>query len=408
MDEFKINEEHTAGPQLIGFDYQFLYFMYLTLDLNPGQKIGFEILDDIHIELSNGDIELLQTKHTVQKTTKGEIINLTERDSDLWKTISNWILFIEASGDIDKFLDHTSFKLVTNKSITGNPFFQNILKFQKKEINIKEFSDYILDLFNNTSSIDIKAQIEKLKKLKQAHKIKFINQIQIISEPENIIDLVKQRIHKQIMKLDRVDDVYNSLYSNMQEDKFLTITGRDKFSIRFEDYSKKYGNCFDFAYEKSILPRRELNLIYPEDLKSQTFIKQLIDIGETFENDSEEILTYTTSMLKTFNYLNDWKDNGEILSTQKNEFDAEAVFIWQRIFKDKYRDYKSKINSGEIESDDKMVRKIAIECVNEIRKEKLQLKNDELNEELSNGQFYILSNEPRIGWHIDWTNKYKK
>jgi hypothetical protein len=408
MDEFKINDEHTAGPQLIGFDYQFLYFMYLTLDLNSGQKIGFEILDDIHIELSNGNIELLQTKHTIQRTPKGEIINLTERDSDLWKTISNWILFIEESADIDKFLDQTSFKLVTNKSIKGNTFFQNILKFKKKEITIKEFSDYILELRNSTSSIDIKAQIEKLKKLKQAHKAMFINQIQIISEPENIIDLIKQRIHKQIMKFDRVDDVYNSLYSSMQEDKFLTIKGRGKFSISFEDYTKKYANCFDFAYDKSILPRRELNLIYPEELKSQIFIKQLIDIGETFEDDSDEILTYTTSMLKTFNFLNDWKENGDILSTQKNEFDAEAVFIWQRIFKDKYRDYKHKINNREIESDDELVRKIAIECVNEVRKEKLRLKNDELNEELSNGQFYILSNEPRIGWHIDWTNKYKK
>uniref|UniRef100_UPI0040471D4B hypothetical protein n=1 Tax=Flavobacterium sp. TaxID=239 RepID=UPI0040471D4B len=73
MDEFKINNEHTAGPQLIGFDYQFYYFMYLILDLNPGEKIGFEVLDDIHIELANGSIELLQTKHTIQKTTKGEI-----------------------------------------------------------------------------------------------------------------------------------------------------------------------------------------------------------------------------------------------------------------------------------------------------------------------------------------------
>ena len=159
MDEFKINDNHTAGPQLIGFDYQFLYFMYLTLDLSHGQKIGFEILDDIHIELSNGNIELLQTKHTIQKTVKGENINLTERDSDLWKSINNWILFMEASGNIDKYLGQTSFKLVTNKSILDNPFLNNVLKFKKEEISVKEFSDYIVDLYNNTSSIDIKAQI---------------------------------------------------------------------------------------------------------------------------------------------------------------------------------------------------------------------------------------------------------
>ena len=408
MDDFKINNEHTAGPQLIGFDYQFYYFMYLVLDLNPGEKIGFEVLDDIHIELPDGSIELLQTKHTIQKTSKGEIVNLTERDSDLWKTISNWLLFINNSKDKDEYLNKTVFKLVTNKSINNNTFFENIIKFQRNEIKIKAFSDYIKNLHSNTDSVDIKNQIGSLKKLDNKIKSKFINQIQIISEPENIINLVKKRIHKLIVKEERVNDVYNSLLSNMQLDKFLTIIDRKKFEISFEDYSIRYGNCFDYAYEKTVLPKRKLNLIYPEDLKSQTFIKQLVDIGETFESDSDDIFKYTTAMLKTFNSLNDWKENGDILSTQIIAFDEEAIFVWDRIFKERYRDYKSKIESGEISHDESLIKQIAIECISEVRKEKLKLKNDELNEELSNGQFYILSNEPKIGWHIDWKKKYKK
>ena len=408
MDEYKINNDHTAGPQLIGFDYQFYYFMYLILDLNSGEKIGFEVLDDIHIELANGNVELLQTKHTVQKTPKGEIVNLTERDSDLWKTISNWILFLNNSADKDEYLNKTVFKLVTNKSINNNTFFNNIIKFQRKQIKIKEFSDYIKNLHSNTDSVDIKRQIESLKKLNEKTKSKFLNQIQIISEPENIINLIKKRIYKFIRKEERVEDVYNSLFSNMQLDKYLTIIDRKKFEISCEDFSRRYGNCFDFAYEKTVLPKRELNLIYPKDLKSQTFIKQLVDIGETFESDSDDILRYTTAMLKTFNSLNDWKENGDILSTQIIAFDDEAIFIWNRIFKERYRDYKSKIESGEISHDETLIKQIAIECISEVRKEKLKLKNDELNEELSNGQFYILSNEPKIGWHIDWEKKYKK
>ena len=194
----------------------------------------------------------------------------------------------------------------------------------------------------------------------------------------------------------------------MQLDKYLTIIDRKKFEISCEDFSRRYGNCFDFAYEKTVLPKRELNLIYPKDLKSQTFIKQLVDIGETFESDSDDILRYTTAMLKTFNSLNDWKENGDILSTQIIALDDDAIFIWNRIFKERYRDYKSKIESGEISHDETLIKQIAIECISEVRKEKLKLKNDELNEELSNGQFYILSNEPKIGWHIDWEKKYKK
>ena len=60
-------EKHTAGGQSLGFDYQFLYFVYLLLDLKQGEKIGYEVRDDIHIEKADGTIVLMQAKHTVQK-----------------------------------------------------------------------------------------------------------------------------------------------------------------------------------------------------------------------------------------------------------------------------------------------------------------------------------------------------
>jgi len=32
-----IQDQHSAGPQAIAFDYQFYYFMYLALELRHGQ-----------------------------------------------------------------------------------------------------------------------------------------------------------------------------------------------------------------------------------------------------------------------------------------------------------------------------------------------------------------------------------
>lgn len=85
----KVIEQHTAGPQAIGFDYQFYYFMYLSLQLSKGQKIGFEVKDDVHIDTPEGQI-LYQIKHSIQKNKDGETQNLTLMDIDLWKTLSNW------------------------------------------------------------------------------------------------------------------------------------------------------------------------------------------------------------------------------------------------------------------------------------------------------------------------------
>lgn len=79
------HETTSADNKSIGFDYQFYYFLNLLLKLSQGEAIGYEIKDDIHIEMSNGREILLQAKHSV------EAGNLTERDEALWKTISNWV-----------------------------------------------------------------------------------------------------------------------------------------------------------------------------------------------------------------------------------------------------------------------------------------------------------------------------
>ncbi|WP_262511457.1 hypothetical protein [Chryseobacterium sp. 5_R23647] len=35
-----LQDQHTAGVQSIGFDYQFYYFMYLSLILKHGKKLA--------------------------------------------------------------------------------------------------------------------------------------------------------------------------------------------------------------------------------------------------------------------------------------------------------------------------------------------------------------------------------
>jgi hypothetical protein len=402
-----IQEQHTAGPIAIGFDYQFYYFLYLALDLDPNEKIGFEVFDDVHIELPNGKIELLQTKHTVQKKPDGSIVNLTERDVDLWKTINNWILIIQGSKSQDNFLDNTKFRLVTNKSIDQNPFLQNVLRFQKSEIKMTEFNNYLNNLLETTEG-EIKKDIEKLCKLVDKQKKQFLTNIDIISNPESIIGLIKQRLYKQIRRENKIDLVYNALYANIQKDKFLTIENRQKFTITFEDFNTKYDSCFDLAYDISNLPRRDFTLLYPEDIKSQIFIRQLNDIGEMLTED--EMMNYTTKMLSFLNNIRSWIDEDHIVSRDDQvNLENEAIARWEVAFTTNYKKIKAKLinkpNSHTLESE---INEIANDCIDEIRKEILKIKNFEIGTDFSNGQYYLLSNEPRIGWHYEWKKKYKQ
>ena len=91
MNERSRAETTSAEDKFIGFDYQYYYFLNELLNLKRGQTVGLEVLDDVHIERTDGTHLLVQLKHTVQTYEKGAPINLTSLDGDLWKSISSLV-----------------------------------------------------------------------------------------------------------------------------------------------------------------------------------------------------------------------------------------------------------------------------------------------------------------------------
>jgi hypothetical protein len=64
------------------------------VQLKSGQSVGYEVKDDVHIDKPDGKQILIQLKHSIETKSDGKIFNLTEKDPDLWKTISNWVKII--------------------------------------------------------------------------------------------------------------------------------------------------------------------------------------------------------------------------------------------------------------------------------------------------------------------------
>lgn len=73
---------------MIGYFYQCRYALLECLRRLPGMQeftVSLEMLDDIHFETEGEPIELLQTKHHLER-----VANLTDASPDLWKTIRIW------------------------------------------------------------------------------------------------------------------------------------------------------------------------------------------------------------------------------------------------------------------------------------------------------------------------------
>ncbi|CAM1357175.1 hypothetical protein [Tenacibaculum halocynthiae] len=399
-------EDHTAGPQSIGFDYQFYYFMYLALELKVGEKVGFEVKDDVHIDKSDGSTVLFQAKHSVQKNTIGNIKNLTELDIDLWKTLNNWITFIQADS---KFIEKHSFILVTNKNEGNNDFVEAIRNFKKSE-NVNLIFERAKELKNKTTDKTLKKYINTFLKMGKRKLKPFIKKLDIETSVDEIIKKIKNRILQNVRQEKFVEIIYNNLYSNLQAAKYLEIKNKNKFEISFQDFNKRFGKCFKIANEKTPLPSRNFPIILPENIENQTFVKQLLDIEET-QIGSNDIKKYTTHMLKFINDFTYWtEEENFILFTEAEEFKKSSIEYWANEFKSKFRKINKQINNGApIESFEEKIKDLGIELVDFIRRKELIINGiHPLSIEHSNGHFYALSNELEIGWHLDWEKKYKK
>lgn len=398
----------SASDTSIGFDYQFYYFFFLILGLKHGEKIGLEEKDDVHIELSDGTLILIQTKHTLQTQTSGVAINLTERDKDLWKTISNWTKIINEQVSPIDFIKMTTFQLISNKSLAKNPFLGNLFKMKNKDIKISDFKKYLKQLHENTADLNICNYINDLKNLNSTLLSAFISKIEFQFNEDDLIARIKKRISEKIYLDDRVDDVYECLHSGLRDSGYLTIKEGEINTISFENFKNKFKNCFRKGLSGK-LPIRSFDIKFPNSPEEQNFIKQLLEIDDITTEDKDLIIEFTTHMLQLFNHLKEWEESGDLMPSQIKEFNKETVQIWKNSFRAKFRSIIGKIKKGNsVEELDDEIKTTAVSFLDDMRSQILKVDDTVLSTELSNGHFYLLTDDNHIGWHYDWENKYKK
>lgn len=390
-------ETTSADKTALGFDFQFYFFILKLLHLKSGESIGLEIIDDVHTtNLDNNCQIYYQVKHTIHKNS-----NLTTRDLDLWKTLSNWSKVISDGNDGRseihsqlEFLKKSDFVLVSNKMDNNKNKVINLIN-QIKDclIDIREFIEEIELIEAATKDKSKKLYMNNLLSLDSCVLEFFIKKITFELEKDDIFSLIYDALRVKMVDEINIEEVFRNLDSELKRDNFLEVKSGGKFEVNFSDFYKKYKIYFQIPRSK--LKIRPLSKALPSqsEMKSQTFIRQLLDI-EDFENDDfDQLIQLTTHMLKLEDNFFKWFENGEITRNKYEDFHSNTKTIWQNMLRSKKR-------GG-------LTQEKSLEIVDELRKEKLSIDGQELDIEMSNGEFYYLSNIPEIGWTLDW-ERYKK
>ncbi|MEI1738078.1 ABC-three component system protein [Acinetobacter baumannii] len=391
-------DKTNADNKEIGFQYQYYYFLYKLLNLKKGQSVGLEVRDDVHTTLKNNQQILIQLKHTVRKNASDNAVSLAELDVDLWKTLYNWANIIvdkeagraEKSQQID-FISRTEFHLVTNKTESKKNYFLEIIeKYKKKESTFHELRAHIVVLYGKTDNDNIKKYINFLLELDEEVQANFLEKIYLELDQDDLDILIKESIRDKMIDESRIQEVYERLDSNIRFDNFINIKNGGKVEINFDDFYKRYRNIFSTARTPLQLSK-SFQPVLPDDLFSQNFIKQLINIEAMKVNDMEKAIKYTSQRLKIIRFLEEWLQNGEIIYDEINDFHSDVTNKWENEFEHWCESCH-----------DMDIVKNARELLRNLRVIEFRIANNKLNTELSNGELYHLSNENLIGWHRDW------
>ena len=397
-------EKTSAAGTIVGFDFQYYYFLYKLLILKKGETIGFEALDDVHTQLNNDHQILIQIKHSIQKKSDGTTANLTELDPDLWKTMYNWSAVItdkndgrESQIDQRKFVEKTTFILASNKSFTSsNTFLSMISDFQVGQIDFEKMSNHLKRLHASTKSEEIKSHIGFVISLDESVLSEFLRNIKSELNVANIINQCKTALEEKDVNPREIDNLFNQLDSVVRQDIFKNFSDNKKLIYSFEERSRKFRRYFDIANNPE-LKIRKFEGGLPDRIEEQTFIKQLLDIEDINLSEQEIIQNYTRYRIMLESNLTNWVAEGQLTSEEIVIFEDDVFRQWETEYRSSYR---GKGNPDEYID-------IAHNILKAMRSKALSISGQTLLSDMSHGSLYSLSNRPVIGWLKDWKEKYK-
>lgn len=394
-------EKTGAETKSIGFDFQYYFFLWKILTLKKGESVGLEVKDDVHTELKNDINIFYQVKHSVQTTKTGDIKNLTSSDIDLWKTLYNWAKVISDENDNRKeiksqleFVKKSHFIMWSNKNLSPtNKITDNIEKLQNKTISISDFTKKIKEFKQSSKDDNIKNYIEEFLLLDKDVLYQYVLKISFELGEDEIIQNCKDAIETKFIPKNEIDNVFSKIDSRIKEDNFIAIKTGNKIQISFEDFQKKYRKYFNNTRNErlQIVP---LTIDLPDKLESQIFIKQLLEINDIKIDDIDLMAQFTRFKLKLENNITKWYTEGEITIEEIDSYRDEAILKWSN----KFRALTNKSDFNDNSS---------LDIINHLREENLRIDGQELGTELSNGEFYYLSDIPKIGWKKDWEKHIK-
>ena len=411
-------EKREAMDKIGGFTYQFYCFLYNLLTMKDGDRVWFEKWDDAAIE--NGKLfTLFQAKHTIKAGSDGEKYPLKNRSTDLWKALDVWRKVIIGSEEekrtkeqMEVYLKQRNFIFISNKTPKDNKIYQ--LCSDINEGTGVEKVDQVLEEISNEQRKSSKSteEVEKPKTRTVQMMIDDMRNFELRAELMKKIQFEtksQKEIEKECKKEITASAWFDDEDAEHVFDDFLLVAVKDFFekadkgvalSYTFKERKEKFEKVFAYHRDKP-LDFRIKKEKYKKEFLDLVCIQQLIKVKDFAASETDEVAKHASYFYSFKNRYADLIEHSRILPQEEEAFMGEAEDFWDNEFKNAYK--KCDDLTPEKEIIDK-----AQEILYKVRQHRLELCKETLQQRISDGAFYYLSDECIIGWHRNWRDFFNK
>lgn len=394
--------DYTALGPLVGFIYQIYYFLYHLLTIQDGETVSLEKIDDVGSETGEKRT-YFQLKHSINSKPLA-VKRMTERDTDLWKTLNMWVSIVKKQGDgavQRQWIVNSEFVIISNKNAENNRFFELVGAYKKDDSNWDELEKFVSNQAakepNEESEGEEKKNIYLYTKNVNDYALKkeLLKRVTVEFESD---DELREKIdgviqYGKMVPEKRVPDVRYMLIGEITDSVVKGVTAYTKESF----YAANVSLFEDMRTRKFIPLNRKVEL--PERPMEQTFVKQLQGVDAPRCNDMKEIIRLTEQKLR---FENDYRAANKSAGAQEQrQFEVDMHTEWKNIFDEQ--------NDGlTFMSDEQMKRTAGKEVLKAVKKVHLKYAQEDIGPSESNGCYYHFSDgeTPQIGWRFDWETLY--
>jgi hypothetical protein len=350
-------------------------------------KVSVETLDDVVFENEGSPDEILQVKHRIKSED-----TLTDYSTDLWKTIRIWSDLLESEpADFESL-----FYLITTQKIKSGSTLKKLKFSSKKEAeNIVSELDIIAS--TSTNKKNLKAY-EAYKALEVEQKKKLINSIIIVDESLSINEVdkqIKESLHfsteeKFIESLtSRLEGWWNRQVVNQLQDKregVSSIELNSKISELREQFKKE-----NLPIDDDIMMAE----IDESGYKDKPFVHQLdlIDVSD------KRIFYAIRNYYRAFTQRSTWVREHLLHVGELEKYEERLIEDWEI----KFEQVKDELGEEASEEEKKRLARKILEWVESGDLQKIR--PDVSEPSIASGSYQMLSNQMRVGWHVEFKDK---